>query len=429
MRNFEKEQQIYKEISAQLKLDKPPFYLTLTAAAYPDTLHRIPVKEHRQTLSKLVAQYGNWIPISAYYTQLQQLESQLRSVPDSLHDANYKKIRNSVSSLYIVYKHEAIRAQLKKLNLGIIQDKSGQLSSILASDIQQLADRYIEIRKQSDRTALYIPAIRWHGLDNQYHHWFINFMTGDFGTSYHDNRPVVSKLLEALRWTLIMNLLALSIAYLISIPLGVHSAVHRGSRFDRWSTIILFMLYSLPSFWIATILIVFLSSPTYGDWLDIFPAVGLGNLRPEAPFWDRFLETAYHLILPVFCMTYATLAFITRQMRGGMIDVLQQDYIRTARAKGLGEQRVIWKHAWRNALFPIITLFASVFPRMLAGSVVLEVIFGIPGMGELSFNSILSRDWPVVYAILMFSAILTMIGILIADLLYAASDPRISLSE
>ena len=135
---------------------------------------------------------------------------------------------------------------------------------------------------------------------------------------------------------------------------------------------------------------------------------------------------ARQLVLPVFCLTYGSLAFITQQMRNAMLEVLEQDFIRTARAKGLPERQVIWKHALRNALFPIITLFGAVFPAMMAGSVVIESIFNLPGMGKLAVESIRNQDWPVVYAILLLSASLTMAGLLISDWLYAMADPRVT---
>ncbi|MFK7936782.1 MAG: ABC transporter permease subunit [Saprospiraceae bacterium] len=429
MRSYEKEQQLYRETATELGLDKPPFYFALTSAAYPDTLYRFLKQEQRETLEKLIAQYGNWTQIESYHQQIKQLEKQLLLVPDSLRNATYKKANAATQQLYLAYKNEPIQAQLGKINQVLSEEQNSELSKLLAVDIQQLRGRYDAILNQQNRTALYIPALNWHGFDNQYHHWFTNFLMGDFGISYNDSRPVVDKIMEAVKWTLIMNFLAIFFAYGIAIPLGVFSAARKGTRFDRVNTVVLFALYSLPGFWIATILVVFFTSPQYGEWLDIFPAGGLGNLRGDAPFGDRFLETAYHLILPVFCMTYGALAFISRQMRGGMLDVLQQDYIRTARAKGLSEKKVVWKHALRNSLFPIITLFANVFPAALAGSVIIEFIFNIPGMGRLVYDAILTRNWPVVYSILMLSAILTMVGILVADLLYAASDPRVSLTK
>jgi len=159
--------------------------------------------------------------------------------------------------------------------------------------------------------------------------------------------------------------------------------------------------------------------------MNWFPTGGLGNLAKDAPFWSRFWETAYHLILPVFCVTYTAFAFITRQMRGGMLNELEQDYVRTARAKGLDNNQVTWRHAFRNGLFPIITLLANVLPATLAGSVIVEIIFSIPGMGRLAFNSIFQGDWPVLFTVIMLSAILTLLGNLIADMLYAVADPRV----
>jgi len=176
-------------------------------------------------------------------------------------------------------------------------------------------------------------------------------------------------------------------------------------------------------------MVVFFTTPEYGEWTNIFPNIGLGKLRSTAPFWDRFWETAKHLILPVLCLSYARIAFISRQMRGGMLNVLQSDFIRTAKAKGLNEQQVIWKHGFRNSLFPIITMLASVLPLTLAGSVVIEVIFNIPGMGKLTLDAILTNDYPIIFVILMMSAIMTMLGILIADILYAFADPRVSFDK
>jgi len=213
--------------------------------------------------------------------------------------------------------------------------------------------------------------------------------------------------------------MAMIITYIIAIPLGIYSAVRKGGKFDKISTTILFMLYSLPSFWIATLMVVFL---TGGDYLDWFPTYGVGDT-------SKPLDVAYHLILPLICWTYASFAFLSRQMRAGMLSVIGQDFIRTAKAKGLSQKVVVMKHALRNALLPIITLFASVFPRAIGGSVVLEVIFNLPGMGNLSFNAILARDYPIVFIVFMFSAVLTLVGYLVADVLYAVVDPRISYSK
>lgn len=199
----------------------------------------------------------------------------------------------------------------------------------------------------------------------------------------------------------------------------------KGYLIDNISTAVLFVLYSLPSFWIGTIFIVFLTTPEYG--MDFFPTgVGLDPLPDDAAWYTRLTQTGYELILPIFCMTYGSFAFLSRQMRGSMLGVVRQDYIRTAKAKGLSQDKIIWKHSFRNSLFPIITVFSSVFPRALSGSIAIELIYNIPGMGKLALLSITARDWPVVFTITMFAALLTMIGNLIADMLYAVVDPRVS---
>lgn len=428
--NPEAVERVYAGAAKRLGLDKPPFYISLSSRAYPDTLYRITRKDYRETLHKLIAQYGNWPEIQVYIKTIGEVEQALRHVPDTIAPQAVTTIRQSVQQLYVSYADAKIQGQFNKMAALLDEfPKTGDALFYRNRLEEQLADlqqQYSQVQETATPSKLYVPDVKWHGLDNQYHNWFVNFLKGDFGISYLDQRPVWHKLKDALFWTLILNALAVIFAYGLSIPLGVWSAVKKGSSFDRATTITLFILYSLPTFWIATMLVVFFTTPEYGRWLDIFPSVGLGSLRSDAPFWSRFWEVASHLILPVFCLTYASLAIIARQVRGAMLDTLRHDYIRTARAKGVPENTVIWKHAFRNALFPLITLFASVFPAALAGSVILEYIFLIPGMGKLVLDSITARDWPTVFAILMLGAVLTMVGILIADILYALADPRVA---
>lgn len=409
---------IYQETAERLGLNKPAFYFALSSAAYPDTLHRFLRRDQRENLSKLTAQYGNWPAIEAYYQSIRRVDLAL----DTLSTKAVRHIRPQLKLLYLSYKDQRISSLLDQIDAGIAADSV--LQATLGPASAQLQQRYQTVKTTASPVQLYIPSVKWYGLDNQYHHWLASFLQLDFGRSYIDGRPVADKMADALRWTIVINLVAIFFAYLISIPLGVFSAVWKDSTFDRSSTLVLFILYSLPNFWIATMLVIFFTTPEYG--MDWFPSLGVGNLPPDAPFWERLLDAAEHLILPIFCLTYGALAFISRQVRGGMLNVIRQDYIRTAWAKGLNARQVIWKHAFINALFPIITMFATLFPAVFAGSVVIEYIFNIPGMGGLTVGAIFQRDWPVVYTILMLATMLTMAGILIADLLYALVDPRVS---
>jgi peptide/nickel transport system permease protein len=205
---------------------------------------------------------------------------------------------------------------------------------------------------------------------------------------------------------------------------GVASAARQNSLFDRAMTIILFVLYSLPSFWVALILISLLCGVGYLDW---FPITGLNSRDPsEYPLGSEFVDLAWHMALPVMCLTYNSLASLSRFQRVGMLEALKQDYIRTARAKGLAERFVVWKHAARNSLLPVITLLGLQIPFLVGGSVIVETIFQIPGMGKETLDAISSRDYPVVMAVTVLTAITTMGALLLSDILYAVADPRIS---
>ncbi|HSI86842.1 MAG TPA: ABC transporter permease, partial [Candidatus Methylacidiphilales bacterium] len=219
---------------------------------------------------------------------------------------------------------------------------------------------------------------------------------------------------------------SLLLAYIISIPIGVSSAVGRDSFFDRITTFGLFLLYSLPSFWIATLALVFLCG---GDYWNIFPASNLSSMGAEnLPLGSWILDRLWHLVLPLSVLTYPSLAALSRYARTGMLEIIRQDYMRTARAKGLPERTVIFVHGLRNSLIPIITLLAFELPAILGGSVIVEQIFGIQGMGVMTLQAIQGRDYTLIMGIFTISAFLTLAGFLIGDILYCVADPRIRLN-
>ncbi|MCO6501199.1 MAG: ABC transporter permease [Vicingus serpentipes] len=416
----------YNELRHQLGLDLPLFYFSFTNATYPDTLYRIQKKSHRENLQRVAYEYGDWNLVSSYYHTLKKLETKTFDIEINETTSNaLRKVKEAINELYINYEQEKLISIVNDIEFEVFKPKRENLK-------EYYDDEYLEFRSAFEHMIInksvinrYIPVIHWYGLKNQYHNWISGFVVGDYGISYQDKRPVSSKIFEALKWSMILSILSIIIAYIVAIPLGVKSATSKGSTTEKLITTLLFLLYSLPNFWIATMLIQFLG----GGGLDWFPTFGLGNLPESAPFFDRFFETAYHFILPLFCLTYASFAFISRQMRGGMLDVLEMDYIRTAKAKGLKNQVIVWKHAFRNSLIPIITLFANIFPLAISGSFIIEVIFSIPGMGQLTLKAIFARDFPIVFTVLMFTAILTLVGNLVADILYAYVDPRISFSN
>lgn len=272
---------------------------------------------------------------------------------------------------------------------------------------------------------------QWHldkPLHQQYIIWMGNLFQFDFGKSFQDNRPVAEKIKERIPVTLSVGLISIVIAYMVAVPLGIYSATHQGSAGDRLATVFVFALYSLPVFWIGTMGITFLCNPEY---FSIFPTGGIRAINHEADwsFFRKVADYAYHLALPVLVYTYVDFAYISRQMRSGMLEVIRQDYIRTAKAKGLPQRSVILKHALRNSLIPIITLLAGILPALIGGSIVIETIFSIPGMGQLALQAMIARDYPTIMAVFTMSSFLTVTGILVADILYSLADPRIAYSR
>jgi peptide/nickel transport system permease protein len=278
--------------------------------------------------------------------------------------------------------------------------------------------------------AEYIAQLKkLYGLDKplpvRYVLWLKRLCTFDFGDSYKDQRPVITKIAETLPVTLQLSITSILLVYLLAIPLGVYSARYQYSWSDTIITFGLFILYSLPSFWLAMLLMYFFCGGAHFNW---FPVYGInGEGAASWPWWQWLLDRTWHLILPVFCLTYAGLAGLSRYARAGMINEIRQDYIRTARAYGFPESTVVYKYAMRNSLIPIITLLAEILPSLIGGSVIIESIFSIPGMGRLTFEAILSRDYPLIMGILSISSLLTLFGLILSDVLYAVVDPRIRL--
>ncbi len=265
-----------------------------------------------------------------------------------------------------------------------------------------------------------------YGLDQpilvQYWRWLTRLAVLDFGLSFSpDRRPVWDKIRERLGITISINLLALILILAVAIPIGVVSATRPHSWFDRGTTLFVFFGFAMPGFWLALLLIML-----FGVHLDWLPISGLTSLQfRQLTWWQQVQDLAAHLVLPVTVSAFGGLAGMSRYMRGNMLEVVRQDYITTARAKGLPERTVIFKHALRNALLPVITILGLSVPGLIGGSVIAESIFAIPGMGQLFYGAVMARDYPLVMGELVIGAVLTLMGNLLADLGYALVDPRI----
>ena len=433
---------IKQELRKKLGLDLPIFYLSVTDLSSSDTLYKVQDKYHKANLEALTHQSGNWEAVSSYYTSLLALQKAHQKV-------NAKAIVANDSSLSLNTVNEAanqfgfeIGSLLETSDKNIVALKFEKMNSLLADNafLANLEVPLVDVTKTRENLSTtatkwktYIPAINWYGGKNQYHLWLVGngkdrkgLLRGDFGISYIDSQPIQSKIWQKVGISFSLSLISIFLAYLISIPIGIYSAYKKDSVADKGMSLVLFVLYSMPSFFVATLLLLQFANPDNLSW---FPVSGIQDPTIFDPNWSLWMKLKHRmpfLILPIITYTYGSFAFLSRIMRVGMIDIVSQDYIRTARAKGLGEGKVILKHALRNSLLPVITVFASIFPMAIGGSIIIEVIFSIPGMGVEVYNAILNYDYPMIITVFTLSGFLTMVGYLVADLLYAVVDPRIS---
>ncbi len=262
---------------------------------------------------------------------------------------------------------------------------------------------------------------RWFGGTGE--NSYGGLLLGDLGREF--GRPHVQirdELLRRMKVTVPLAFTALFLSYALALPLGIVSVMRRGGPFDTGAGVLVFLLYSVPAFWAALMLQLIFGA----HWLDLLPIVGLAD-KNAADFgqMERGWDVLKHLILPIVVLTYGGFAYLSRHMRSGLLDVIRENYIRTARAKGLSERTVILKHALRNSLGPLLTLFATILPALIGGSVIVEFIFDLPGVGSYAFDAVSNRDYFIVMGVTTFSAVVTLVCILVTDLAYAWLDPRI----
>ncbi|HEU4719707.1 MAG TPA: ABC transporter permease [Bacteroidia bacterium] len=445
-------------IRRKLGLDLPVFYFSFSNIAVPDTLYRIFDQNEHEAASRLINIYGNWDEISAWMKSVKAMQHSLDNIaPDSIAQQRLGRdsanqlldiTRQDMMSLLATYDEVVISSRLKKISAGeqaLVSLGEHNFLGAAQKPIEQSRAAFDAMRSHATKWKNYVPSIKCYGY-NQYQRWLFgdgNWLTGknavntkgvirgDFGKTYTSmlSEPVSKTISRALPWSLFFTVTSVLFAYLVSIPIGVQAAANRGGFFDRTSSVVLFMLFSLPSFFMATLLLMTFANP---DVLNIFEA---GGVEPAAgiphgiSLWAKLKIELPFLVLPFICYTYSSLAFLSRTMRVALLEILNQDYMRTARAKGLSKFNVIYRHGLRNALLPIITVFANIFPAAVGGSVILEFIFTIPGMGKEIIEAIYTKDYPMIVCVFTLTGVMTLLGYLISDILYAVADPRISYSK
>ncbi len=359
-----------KALSTQFNMYKAVFYFSITNQTQSDTLYKIANKSWRNNLSDLAFQCGDWKSVNTYFEVLKSLEI-----------SAYASKERDVTQLIYSLKQQNKLAEIKR------EIELFQLNHQDTTLLKELNESIINLDQTSNQMNRYIPKFIFYGFNNQYHIWASSFIKGNFGISYVDRQSVATKIFEALKWTLVISLISIIISYLISIPLGIYLAKIDGSRWDKLISSFLFSIHSIPSFWLASLLILFFANAEYFNWFSSF---GVGQYDAHLTIIEKITTSISHFTLPLICWTYASVAYISEQTKRSMLLYLKTDYVLTARAKGLSERKIYWKHAFKNASFPLITQVANLFPSLLAGSFVIEYIFAIPGIWQTfnHFNSI-----------------------------------------
>jgi len=262
------------------------------------------------------------------------------------------------------------------------------------------------------------------GLDKpvyiRYFSWLGHMLEGNWGYSLRTNNTVLNEISARLPNTILLGGVSIIFTIIVALPIGVFSAVKRYSIFDYLITITAFIGISMPGFWLALVLI-----EVFANRLGILPSVGMSSLSSNMGGFQNILDVLKHLILPVFTLSFTSIGNWSRYQRATLLEIMNQDFVRTARGKGLKERIVIWRHAFRNSLIPVITLAGLSLPDIVNGAYITESVFGWPGMGRLGITAIQVRDYPIVMGVTMLSALLVVVGNLVADIGYAIVDPRI----
>ncbi|WP_018478258.1 ABC transporter permease [Pontibacter roseus] len=397
----------YRQFLHRTGQDLPLFYFSLSPATEPDTLHLIFPESERLFLKRLSWQYGDWQLVSSFHNSLKYVE-QATPVAQRNRLAPY---------LQTIYQNPTPKG---------IERAVTALSSLAPNQVaqkSQLQHHTAQLLEGQNPYAYLMPALRWHGTANQYHRWLVGLAQGEFGTSFRLKRPVSAVLFEAVGTTWWLLLISMVVATAIALELSLRMVRRGGHSWRKAVLPSLFLLDSIPLFVLAMLLLVLLASPAF---LQLFPVYGMGYFQEaqltKAQALGQWLQ---FMALPLLCLVLANLPYLTSQFYHALTDTANQDYIRTARAKGLSESTVIRKHMLRNALLPVITLLSDFLPALVAGAVIIETVFAIPGMGRLLIDSVLARDYPVIMGIVVLVAAFKLLSHLLADLLYATADPRI----
>lgn len=419
---FEKK---YREKAAELGTDLPAFYIQLGTLAVPRSLSFEWNPVRKEVIEKLIEQTGNAEASTAWYTSIEELDQNIVTHPEYFDAQQFIDVQREIQKLFYITDRTEIAGELQTIQSIFAEDT---LYTEKNAWINTCHNQLNRLNTQESKWKNYIPVIRFY-TTCAYGNWLFGdgknskgIIRGDFGKSIIDHKSINQSLGERIGLTVCISLISILLAFLFAVPLGIVSALFAGSWIEKSIHTFLFILYALPSFWVASLSIIWLAGSDGVNW---FAPYGTGKIEPNMGLLEIIQLKWHHFALPIFTWTYSGIAFISKQTQAALQENMKKQYVLSAIARGLPYTQIIWRHLMPNSLRPLITIAANILPGLIGGSVVLETIFSLPGLGEWAYRGFLYHDIPVIMAVLFWGSILTLTGYLIADILLAYTNPTI----
>ncbi len=391
----------YEAEAKRILLDKASFYLSISPAARDERIRSLLRPGQRDW-------YEHWLQKGVSFERIAKMDQLMSDLLSSCSGSDCVEIS---ADRYF----EEIDVLQRRLD---VVKGTSVLRTAMSEELQSWSSS--ELRLWSLR-----PVLRWHGVDNRFHHWASHLIRGQ-QRSQRDGSLVWPKVYRSLGWTLTLMIPAFVLSTFLAIFLAVVLVWKRSSTAAWIGEMTLQFLYTIPMFWAGTMAVVFLTSDQYGSFWHWFPLAGFFEESISSGFWSIWQLNFHRMVLPYCLLILLSVSYLTTQLKASIIEELGNNYVLTARSYGLSDLQVIWQEALPNALFPFIAITARRLIALFGGSLIVEVIFGLPGMGKLLFDSTVGRDWNVVFCICMLMALVSLVSYLLADLAYRWIDPKLS---
>jgi len=417
----------YVQVAKSLNLDLPLFYFSIHPIAFSDTLYKSNQYPNHELIKTMVNKYGSWKAVNKLIINLEEVQKIIKKISLTSYNENFELFKTQFKSLYNTNDYNDFKNSLDKATKIQFKYKL-EFNKKLNYAFLNLVNSHKNMIFNRPLLSSTLPSFAWYGTDNRFHQWFVNVLHFDFGISNIDGQSVDSKIFSSLKWTLFYILVAFILTYGLAIPLGIYTASNKNTILSKAINLIFVGFHAIPLFWLSTLAVIFLTSSEITSFFNIFPSIGLGDIDSDMNIMQQFNIAFPHLILPSIIIAIHAGAYLSNIIKTNILKEMDKKYYISLLSRGISRKKVILKHIFPNSILPLITLIVVSLPASLAGSVITEVIFNIPGMGRLLYDSIIKHDWNVVFAIVLLIGIVTYISYVIGDIIYSYLNPKIKLT-